>query len=518
LSKFANGVVVSAHSLASEAGASILRRGGNAIDAAVATSLMLGVVEPAFSGIGGGGFSLVHLASGETTALDYRETAPGRSKPDMFEQGSDANSIGPLAVATPGAVAGHARLLEEFGTMRFEQVAQPAINTAKSGGAVRNASQSVLKENRIGSLDKVRRFPDSIRLLGAEGGTEALMKLPSLSATLSTLGKRGPESFYAEEIPETISGFLQGMGGILSVEDFQRYAPRARKPVEGELQGLKMFSMPPPSAGGTLMIQGLRALEELHASTRLTDAERFDVIARILRLLLEEKADFGDPEFVSVATNQMLSEKSVRELVDRVSSATTPGRGWQSGVGPGSTSHFCVADRNGNLVSVTETIECYFGSGVAVPDLGIILNDEMHDFDVAPGKPNSVAPGKRPASSMSPTILLKDDSPYIALGGAGSDRIISSIFQVLSNVLDRKMDLAAALAAPRLHPVGGLLRLESGFDAAAIGELKRRSWNVNSISGTDIFFGGVQAIMVDQEKRIVRGCADPRRLGAAASV
>jgi gamma-glutamyltranspeptidase / glutathione hydrolase len=350
-----------------------------------------------------------------------------------------------------------------------------------------------------------------------DGGGKLLASLPSLGATLSKLAKDGPESFYTAEIPETIVRFLQRLGGVLSEGDFENYVPRVRSPVNGELRGLKVLSMPPPSAGGALLIRGLAVLEELQ-SDQDTHARRLDLLARTLEHVLAEKANFGDPDFLRVDTGQMLSDKSIKGLVDRVSTATDRGSEEGSGPSPGSTSHFCVSDKDGNVVSATETIECYFGSGVAVPGAGVVMNDEMHDFDPTPGRPNSVAPGKRPASSMSPTILLKDGSPYMALGGAGSERITSSIFQVLTNVLDGKMDLASALAAPRLHPVGGALRLEGGFDDALIAALSRASWKVQQTSGTDMFFGGVQAIMIDQESRTAKGCADPRRLGSAVSV
>ena len=280
---------------------------------------------------------------------------------------------------------------------------------------------------------------------------------------------------------------------------------------------MEVLSMPPPSAGGTLLIQGLRILEDLERRADvLTEAERTSLTASVLESILEERPDFGDPDFVSVATNEMLSDSLVQRMAERISSGIGSERG-STPVGAGSTSHFCVVDRAGNAVSATETIECYFGSGVVLPGLGITMNDEMHDFETTPGRPNSVAPHKRPASSMTPTIVLDDGSPSMVIGGAGSQRIISSIFQVMTNVLDRRMSLADALVAPRLHPSDEGLMLEGGFDAAVVPELKRLFGRIRPRGKLDLFFGGVQAIVVDQGKKTTMGCADPRRLGAAVS-
>ncbi|MDV3278663.1 MAG: gamma-glutamyltransferase [Nitrososphaerales archaeon] len=514
-----NAVVTSAHPLASEAGASILRMGGNAVDAAVATSLMLGVVEPAFSGIGGGGFALIHLASGETTALDYRETAPAKSSADMFQRiAADANSVGPLAVATPGTLSGHALLLEQFGTMKFRDVARPAIVAAKSGVSVSSLSQRILKENRTGALDKLKRFTESARVFGVDGRSARFSKLPLLSKTLSKLAKDGPEGFYGGTTSKEISTFVGSLGGILSEDDFGRYAPKVRRPVEGEARGFRIVSMPPPSAGGTLLIYGLEILAELGNRARAsTKAGMFRAVIDILRSMLDEKPSFGDPEFVDAATSQILSKSYVQKKAEEIWSGTNPTGGNRSSDGPGSTSHFCVIDSAGNVVSATETIECYFGSGVTVPGLGVLLNDEMHDFDTVPGRPNSVAAGKRPVSSMSPTIVFKDGSPFLVIGGAGSERIISSIFQVTTNVLDGGMALGRALAAPRIHPTAGGLMVEGGFDETTVSELRGLVGDVQVMGNLELYFGGVQAVLIDQDKRMATGGADPRRFGAAVS-
>lgn len=504
-----HGMVVSAHPLASEAGAAILRRGGNAFDAAVSTSLMLGVVEPAFSGIGGGGFAVLHKSSGENSAIDYREVAPLESSSSMFLDGTDRNRVGPLAVATPGLLAGHARILEEFGTMKFKDLARPAVEAAKSAISVKSLSHTLL-HNRSGVADKIRRFRTSARVFLGKS------TFPMLAKTLTGLADGRPEEFYHGSIPRRMARHLRSLGGILSEEDFERYAPRGRSLVKGMYQGYDLVSMPPPSAGGTLLIHGLGLLEEAGGgnSFALGEAERLGITAAILESILGEKWRFGDPEYTDVPVAKLLSRGTLTSRAGEIRSGGATPRGPSKDLG--STTHLCVLDRRGNAAALTETIECYYGSGITVPGLGIVLNDEMHDFDIVPGRPNSVEPLKRPASSMSPTIVLKDGSPFLILGGSGSERIISSVFQVVANVVEGGMRLPASLAAPRIHPSGGDLMLEGGFSSATVEDLRRSGRRLSLRRKGDMYFGGVQAIMVDPGSGRVAGAADPRRLGAAA--
>ena len=500
---------MSAHRLASEAGVEVLRRGGNAFDAAVATSLMLGVVEPAFSGIGGGGFALLHTSFGEDLALDYRETAPLKATASMFAEGSDTNRVGPLAVGTPGLLAGHSRILETYGTMKFRDLARAAIETAKSGFSARSVSRDLIAEGNAEVMRKVKLF---------EATSEAFLgktSLPLLAKTLLNVAESGPEEFYRGTIPSRIASHLREMEGILSEEDFQRYAPRERKPVRGSYRGHDVVSMPPPSAGGALLIHGLGVVEELGGLPR-DEVARVDFMAALIESVLKDKERFGDPDFVDVPLPGLISKDAIKKTAKEML-ARRPGGGRTPSHDIGSTTHFCVIDRAGNAVAATETVECYYGSGVTVPGLGVLLNDEMHDFDTVAGRPNSVAPLKRPASSMSPTMLLKDGVPSLILGASGSERIISSVFQVITNVFERRMGLAEALAAPRLHPLREGLMLEPGLPDSDIRLLESlgRAPKVGERPG--LFFGGVQAIMVDPERGTVIGAADPRRRGEAVS-
>ena len=500
---------MSAHRLASEAGVEVLRRGGNAFDAAVATSLMLGVVEPAFSGIGGGGFALLHTASGDDLALDYRETAPLEATASMFHEGSDSNRFGPLAVATPGLLAGHSKILESYGTMKFRDLARAAIETAESGFAAKSVSRDLVTDGNPEVMRKFSRFKTTSEVFLGKPG------FPLLAKTLRDVAESGPQVFYHGAIPSEIAGHLREMEGILSEEDFQRYAPKERKPVRGSYRGHDVISMPPPSAGGALLIHGLGALEEL-GGIPVIEAISVDLLTDLIDSMLKDKARFGDPDFVEVPLAALNSKEAIKQTAKEIL-ARRPGALGSPTHDIGSTTHYCVVDREGNAVSATETVECYYGSGVTVPGLGVLLNDEMHDFDTVSGKPNSVAPLKRPASSMSPTILLKDGVPSLILGASGAERIISSIFQVITNVFEREMGLAEALTAPRLHPLREGLMLEPGLSNSDIRMLKSYGRVPKVGERPGLFFGGVQAIVVDQARGTVIGAADPRRRGEAVS-
>ena len=501
---------MSAHRLASEAGVGVLRKGGNAFDAAVATSLMLGVVEPAFSGIGGGGFALLHTASGEDLALDYRETAPLQASASMFSEGSDTNRVGPLAVATPGLLAGHSKILETYGTMKFRDLARGAIETAESGFAAKSVSQDLIAGGNPEVMRKFSRYrTTSDVFLGKTS-------FPLLAKTLSNVAESGPEDFYRGEIPSEIARHLREMEGILSAEDFGRYAPKERKPTRGRYRGHDVVSMPPPSAGGALLIHGLGALEELGGLPTSGEAARVDFMAALMESMLKDKARFGDPDFVEVPLPGLISREAIRKTAREIL-ARRPGAARTPSHDIGSTTHYCVVDREGNAVAATETVECYYGSGVTVPGLGVLLNDEMHDFDTTSGRPNSVAPLKRPASSMSPTILLKDGVPSLILGASGAERIISSIFQVITNIFERGMGLADALAAPRLHPLKEGLMLEPGLPDSDIRLLENLGRIPKVGERPGLFFGGVQAILVDEGLGSVIGAADPRRRGEAVT-
>jgi gamma-glutamyltranspeptidase/glutathione hydrolase len=519
---FVRGAVSSASSYASDIGISVLKKGGNAVDAAVAVSLTLGVVEPAFSGIGGGGFTLIRLASGETVAVDYRETAPLRSVPDMFSvlpDGAvrdDLNSIGPLAIATPGNVAGLCYLLENYGTMKFKDVSEKAIQQARSGFSVSPLIVKILHENRYHALDKLRKYEATSDYFLRKGKIPRVgmrAKALDLASILQELSTQGRDAFYTGSVAKSIVEHVQKLGGIISLEDLERYSVKTRKPVEGTYRGFTVTSMPPPSAGGSSLIQMLNILENFDYKTHQTDWHH--LIVESIKLALRDKAaHFGDPDFVQIPLQTLTGKEYAKKQSAAIQRKETLKLNTTHPADSGSTTHFSIIDSIGNIVTATESIECYFGCGIAVPGSGILLNDEMHDFDPLAGKSNSVEPGKRPVSSMTPTIVCKDGSPVLALGGAGSERIITSVFQVISNLIDRKMSIADSLAEPRIHPTTEGLHVEKDVRPEIMKTLRRRH-NVVVKPNRDPYFGGVQAVQVDQKKHTFIGAADPRRAGKA---
>jgi gamma-glutamyltranspeptidase/glutathione hydrolase len=522
---FRRGLVSSAHPLASKAGVSVLRKGGNAVDAAVAVSLMLGVTQPAFSGIGGGGFCLIHLASGETIAVDYRERAPLASSPNMFEalpsgETKDLlNSVGPLAIATPGQIAGLCHLLETYGTLKFRKVSARAIAQARSGVGVDRISVMILRENRYNAFDKLRRFETSSRTFLRNGriprvGTK--LRLPALASTMLQVAIGGRESFYTGNIAKRIADHIQDIGGIVSLQDLEGYEVKVRKPVEGSYRGFAIASMPPPSAGGASLIQALNVLENYDRTTFDSDFDRIHLTAESLKLVFKDKqALFGDPDFVEVPLHTLIDKEYAKRQGSRISGQTSKTGLGLSEASHGSTTHFSVIDSEGNIVAASESLECYFGSGVTIPRLGLLMNDEMHDFEPIPGRANSIQPGKRPVSSMTPTIIFKEGNPFLVLGGAGAERIVSSMVEVVSNMIDRKMSIAEALAQPRFHAAGEDLVIETGFGDEVLKRLRSMAQKLISKPAGDLYFGGIHAIQIDPEKRFFIGGADPRRLGKA---
>ena len=521
MKRFLKGAVSSASPLASSVGISVLKKGGNAVDAAVAVSLMLGVVEPAFSGIGGGGFTLVRLASGEAVAVDYRETAPLASEPNMFSvlpNGSvidDLNCIGPLAIATPGAVAGQCYLLENYGTMKFKDVSETVIQQARSGFPVSPLIVKILRENRYNTLDKLRKYKTTSDYFLRKGRIPPVgvkTKSLDLASTLQDISLQGRETFYTGRVAKSIVEHVRKLGAIISLEDLARYSVKIRKPVEGAYRGFAIISMPPPSAGGASLIQILNILENFDYETH--QADWLHLMAESIKLTLNDKeTHFGDPDFVQIPLQTLTGKEYAKKQSSKIQEEQAkPGPTYPED--SGSTTHFSIIDSIGNVVAATESIECFFGCGVTIPELGIILNDEMHDFDPLPNKSNSVEPGKRPVSSMTPTIVCKSGSPILALGGAGSERIITSVAQVISNIIDRKMPVAVSLAEPRIHPTTEGLNVERDLRPKTMKMLRRRH-NVIIRPSMDFYFGGVQAVQVDEKSHTLTGVADPRRAGKA---
>lgn len=467
------GVVVSNHPAASSAGVSALRAGGNAMDAAVATAFALSVVEQFHSGMGGGGFLLYWDAKAQkATAFDFREVAPKAASRDMYlvkgKVDSNLSLHGMTSVAVPGMVPGLEEAQRRFGRKKLKDVLGPAITLAEEGFLVYpflNRATAETAQILRANPDMQRIFLDERKEPRAVG--ERLLQ-PDLARTLKDLARQGSKLFTEGRIAQAIVKESQAHGGYLTAEDLRSYQPRVREPLSVDYRGYQVLTMPPPSSG-VLLLQMLK-MHELDLHERQVTGNRMGVedVHMFLEILRRGYADraaiLGDPAFTDVPVAKLLSDDYVRaryRSIDR--SKASPSSGVGGGLEPPlkHTSHLVAIDADGNVATLTQTVNEYFGSGVVVPGTGVILNDEMDDFSAAPGVPNvfgliggeanSIAPGKIPASSMSPLLVVKNGKVVLATGAAGGSKIITAVLQIVLNVLDRQMDVARAIAAPRIH-------------------------------------------------------------------
>lgn len=471
----ASGMVASDAPLATRVGVDVLRAGGNAIDAAVATAFALAVVYPEAGNIGGGGFLVLRTADGETAALDFRETAPRASTRDMFlgpdGELTDRSITGHLASGVPGTVAGLWEAHRRYGSLPWRDIIEPAIRLAEEGFIVDEAfARSVAAE-----AERLRRFPASAALFlpGGEplrAGTR--WRNPDLAAVLRRIAEQGPAGFYEGETADLIVAEMRRGGGIITHEDLASYRAVWREPVEFEYRGHRVISMPPPSSGGLTLALIANILEGYDlGALGWNSPEAIHLVAEAMRRAFADRNHFlGDPDFVPVPRERFLSKDYARELRESIardratpSERVLPGGATRViGAEGDHTTHFSVVDAHGNAVALTTTINSLYGSAVTVTGAGFLLNNEMDDFAAKPGEPNqfglvqgeanAIEPGKRMLSAMTPTIVLAPDgSPLLVTGARGGPRIISATFQILSNVVDHGMPLGAAVAVPRIH-------------------------------------------------------------------
>ena len=464
-------MVVSAHQLASQVGVEVLRRGGNAIDAAVAVGYALAVVYPVAGNLGGGGFMTIRLADGRATFLDFRETAPRAATETMYLDGlgspvPGASTLGHLAVGVPGSVAGLEHAREHYGTQAREALLAPAIALAQDGFVLTDGDIALFAL----ANDELARDPAAAAIFLAKGdplpaGARLVQK--DLAATLRAIATGGADGFYRGPVAAEIVRASRDGGGILSLEDLAGYRVRERTPVACDYRGYRILSAPPPSSGGVTLCLALNALEAYPLATWGRDAADYvHTVAEVLRrAFVDRNTRLGDPEFVANPVEELLGADYAAALRARID----PDRAAVSvelmppailGERP-QTTHYSVIDAQGNAVSVTTTLNGAFGAKVVGGSTGVLLNNEMDDFTIKPGVPNlfglvqgranAVAPGKRPLSSMSPTIVTHDGRPLLVIGSPGGPRIITTVLQVILNVIDHGMDVAAAIAAPRLH-------------------------------------------------------------------
>jgi len=546
VSSDANGLVVSASVEASQAGARILAAGGNAVDAAVATSFALAVTEPYHSGIGGGGFLLLRRADGEVIALDGREEAPEAAVREMFVipgVPEDASRLGGLSVGVPGLVAMLVDALEAYGTLSLAEVMAPAIELAEQGVAIGPYHADVLTRWKVAGL--AQRFPETARIQLPPDGASIRpgwrLVQTDLASTLRRIASEGKSAFYDGPIAEAIVAETRRQGGILSLEDIVGYCPKRRVPIRGTYRGFDVASFPPPSSGGVALVEMLNVLEGFDLSARGSGSlDTVHLVAEAMQLAFADRAAYlGDSDFVDVPASGLISKQYARTQRARIAPPWYRRAPWtwgrpprailveHAGIPPsdGGTSHFSIADAQGNAVAVTQTINLHFGSGITVPGTGIVLNDEMDDFAKAPNAPNAfglvdtrganaIAPGKRPLSSMSPTILSREGQLFMITGSPGGSRIISTTLLTILNAVDFGMNAQEVVSAPRFHQqwVPDELLVEPETPTPLIDGLEARGHRVR-ISKQP--WSSAQVILFDPVQGVFTGGSDPRSDGAA---
>lgn len=517
------GMVAAAHPDAARAGLEILQGGGNAVDAAVAVAFALTVAEPNASGVGGGGFALIAMAGGSgPVAIDYRESAPRAATPDRYYGAGEGLAAlteeGPLAVGVPGLVAGAAKALELHGTMTLAQVLRPAIRLAREGVVVSPRLAGIIADK----FEKLSRYPATAKVylpdgLPPEAGTKLVNE--DLARTLEAIAAGGPGVFYGGPVGRAIVAEVKGRGGLLDEADLAGYRAIVREPVRGTYRGIEVLSAPPPTAGGTHLVELLNILETFDlAGWGRTDVRSLHVLAEASKMVFVDKAATnGDPDFVKVPVDLLTSKEHARSLAARIrldAARFDYTAGGLAGSDSPSTSHVSVVDGNGNAVALTQSVNLYFGSGLMAPGTGFVLNNHLADFDTEAGHPNSIGPGRRPSSSIAPTILRKDGRPFLVLGTPGASRIITALAQIVVNTVDFGLGVDAAIEAPRIHALGKTLEVEGGIPDDVVKGLAALGHDVKSFPPHDDHFGGAHVIRVEKGRLV--GGADSRRDGVAA--
>ena len=523
-----NGMVASEQGLATQVGLDILKQGGNAIDAAVAVGFALAVVLPNAGNIGGGGFMVLHDdKTGKDVAIDFREIAPAKASRDMYldNQGNviDGKSLFTHdASGVPGTVAGMEYALKKWGTMPLSKVLEPAIKLADKGFIVSDVLAQTLKEekSRLGkwSSSKAIFFKNGEPLKSGD-----LLVQKDLAKSLRLIAKQGAKAFYQGEIATKIAKEMQSHGGTMTLEDLKAYKVVERQPIIGDYRGYKVVTMPPPSSGGVHLIEILNMLEHYPIKEDgVNSAKNIHHMAESMKLAYADRSEYlGDPDFVKIPVTGLTSKAYANERVKtiddnkaRLSSTIKPGK--PQPYESDQTTHFSVMDKAGNAVAVTYTLNLNFGSGIVVEGTGILLNNEMDDFSVKPGVPNAfglvggtanaIEAKKRPLSSMTPTIVMKNNKPWLVTGSPGGARIITTVLQSVVNTIDHEMNPAEAIITPRVHHqwLPDELRVEEGISPDTIKLLQDKGHKVV----TKAPMGRIQIIQADDSG--FYGYSDPR--------
>ncbi len=540
-------MVASVHKLASRAGVQMMKAGGNAVDAAVAVGFVLAVVHPQAGNLGGGGFMLIRMADGKAHFVDFREKAPAAASANMYldAQGNvieDASIVGYRAIGVPGSVSGMVYAEKKYGKLSLEQVIAPAIQLAAEGFALAAEDARDLREEKI-----LGQFPESRRIFQRDGNfykTGEILKQPDLARTLKRIAS-SPEDFYHGALAREIAAAMQKGGGLITAEDLANYEVKEREAVRGTYREYEIISAPPPSSGGITMIEALNILEGYDlGKPRGRSARAVHLTVEAFRRTFFDRAEFlGDPDFSRIPVAQLIDKRygaAWRESIDPAHTSASKDLRRpaifseleqyatlhpQSGAltEPDHTTHYSVVDPDGNAVAVTTTLNASFGSGVTADGLGFLLNDEMDDFASKRGVPNmfgliqgpanAIEPGKRPLSSMAPTIVLKDGKLFLVLGSPGGPRIITAVANILMGVVDYGMNVQEAVNAPRFHHqwLPDVINVEQGFPPSTVKLLEGMGHKVEAGN----YWSDGECIMIDPKSGERLGASDKRNNGKA---
>ena len=530
------GMVVTASPPATAVGAEILKRGGNAVDAAVAVGFALAVTYPQAGNLGGGGFMLLRLDSGESHFIDFRETAPLGASRDMYLDSLGAvidglSTLGAMAVGVPGTVAGLHKAHELYGSLPWRDLVEPAISLARDGFPVSEKLASSLRD-----LQPFKnRFPGLLQYMKTDGSPLApgdTLRQMTLARTLQRIAAEGPEAFYRGTIAESIVEEMQMSGGVISKQDLAGYEARLREPLKGSYRGYEILSAPPPSSGGTVLLEVLNILEgyDLRGMGFMSDQTIHYMVEAERRGYADRARYLGDPAYTENPLSRLVSKKYAGDLRKSITPRATPSSDLSARPGTSrekeETTHYSIVDRDGAAVAVTYTLNDSFGSKLVVRGAGFLLNNEMDDFSIKPGHPNlyglvgseanAIEPGKRMLSSMAPTIVLRDGKTFLVLGTPGGATIITTIAQILIDMLDFDMNLEAAVSAPRFHHqwLPDCISVENGaFGTYLRGSLVEKGHRIEDRTAP---IGDAQAIEVRGPAAC--GMSDPRGGGAAGGV
>jgi gamma-glutamyltranspeptidase/glutathione hydrolase len=531
------GMVVAQEKLAAQIGADILRRGGNAVDAAVATGFAMAVTYPRAGNLGGGGFMVIHSADREEdVAIDYRETAPAATTRDIFLSADGKPDIAKsrdsaLGIGIPGTVAGLTLALEKYGSgkITLRTILQPAIELAAKGVLIADDSADTLPDWH----KRLAKWPSSSKIFSRADGSSLregdTLVQSDLAATLTAILEQGPRGFYEGPVGEKLVKSIREAGGIMTLDDLKSYQPVIRAPVRGSYRGYDIVSMPQPSSGGVVLLETLNILEGFPMRDLAQgSAPSLHVMIEAMKRAYADRARYlGDPAFVNAPIAALVAKDyAEKQRLSIDLNRATPWTDALSALPPregSNTTHFSVVDSRGNAVSNTYTLNFSYGVGLVAEGTGVLLNNELDDFTAAPGASNAYGlvgfeanlpgPGKRPLSSMAPTIVLKDGKPVLVTGSPGGSRIISTVLQVIVNVLDYQMDVAAAVAAPRLHHqwLPDEVRIERGFADDTIAALKAMGHVIV------VPLGQTSANSIAVTPNGLLGAPDPRTRGAEAA-